>query len=274
MLSKIKNYVSDNTGILIRLDDIAENMNWDLMKKSELLFDKYNIKPVLGVIPNNKDPDLLEYPKGENFWEKVRGWQKKGWEIAMHGDAHVYDSNSNQHDYFNYGGGSEFFGHSLEDQTLKIKNGLQKFSQENIKIRNFYAPNHNYDKNTFIALKNCGINEVIDGYGLMPHKENNIKFIPQLFHKVVALPFGIQSTQIHLNYWNEEDFNNFEKFIEKYANKIITYDQAMRKVNNSFFYSSIKILSKKVLQTIRFLLQSFLFKKKWSIDDTDPGAPS
>ena len=32
MLSKIKNYITDNTGILIRIDDIAENMNWDIMK--------------------------------------------------------------------------------------------------------------------------------------------------------------------------------------------------------------------------------------------------
>ena len=32
MFLKIKKYVSNNTGILIRLDDIAENMNWDLMK--------------------------------------------------------------------------------------------------------------------------------------------------------------------------------------------------------------------------------------------------
>ena len=53
MFSKIKNYISRNTGILIRLDDIAENMNWRLMERSELLFDKFKIKPVLGVIPNN-----------------------------------------------------------------------------------------------------------------------------------------------------------------------------------------------------------------------------
>ena len=59
MFSKIKNYISDNTGILIRIDDIAENMNWNLMKKSELLFEKYGIKPVLGVIPENKDGALL-----------------------------------------------------------------------------------------------------------------------------------------------------------------------------------------------------------------------
>ena len=127
MLSKIKNYITDNTGILIRLDDIAENMNWDLMKKSELLFEKYAIKPVLGVIPENKDAELLSYPKKDNFWEQVRNWKNKGWEIAMHGYTHVYDKVCKKDDYFNYGGGSEFSGHSLETQTLRIKNGLKKF---------------------------------------------------------------------------------------------------------------------------------------------------
>ena len=34
----------------------------------------------------------------------------------------------------------------------------------------------------------------------------NLNFIPQLFYKEIMLPFGIQSTQIHLNYWKEEDF--------------------------------------------------------------------
>ena len=43
MLSKIKNYIKKNTGILIRLDDIAENMNWNLMNKAEFLFEKYKI---------------------------------------------------------------------------------------------------------------------------------------------------------------------------------------------------------------------------------------
>ena len=41
--------------ILLRIYDIAENMNWDLMDECEKLFDQYNIKPVMGVIPNNQD---------------------------------------------------------------------------------------------------------------------------------------------------------------------------------------------------------------------------
>ena len=87
----MKNFISDNTGILIRIDDIAENMNWDLMEKCEVLFDKYNIKPVLGVIPNNQDKELMSYPKKGDFWDKVRQWKNKGWEISMHGYAHLYD---------------------------------------------------------------------------------------------------------------------------------------------------------------------------------------
>ena len=49
--------------ILIRFDDIAENMNWHLMSRCEKLFDELDIKPVMGVIPDNKDKDLLIYPK-------------------------------------------------------------------------------------------------------------------------------------------------------------------------------------------------------------------
>ena len=253
MFSKIKNYITDNTGILIRIDDIAENMNWDLMEKSELLFEKYGIKPVLGVIPENKDNELLTYPKKNNFWDRVRAWKDKSWEIAMHGHTHVYDKTCHNDDYFNYGGGSEFFGHSLEVQMLKIKNGLKKFDSEKIKIRTFFAPNHTYDKNTFIALKNCGINEIIDGYGLMPYIEYDIKFIPQLFYNIFALPFGIQSTQIHLNYWKQKDFVNFEKFIQKNAKKIITYDQAIEKVNNNFTYTLVKNVLIKILKFKRII---------------------
>ena len=253
MFSKIKNYISENTGILIRLDDVAENMNWDLMEKAESLFEKYEIKPVIGVIPNNKDEELLSYPKKDDFWEQLRKWRDKGWEISMHGFTHVYDKDTEKKDYFKYGGRSEFCGHSLKTQMSKIEQGLKKFRDEKIKIKSFFAPNHTYDENTFAALKNLGINEIIDGYGLMPYTENQIKFIPQLFYKVIALPFGIQTTQIHLNYWNQKEFDAFEKFIHKNSKKIITYKQAIDKINDNFFYAFINLLTKKIIQNKRIL---------------------
>lgn len=253
MIRSIKNYLSKNTGILIRIDDVAENMNWKLMKKCEVLFDQYNIKPLLGVIPNNKDIELLKYEKIDAFWEKVRGWQKKEWEISMHGLTHIYDQETKKKDYFNYGGRSEFCGHNFETQVSRIKNGLKKFNEENIKIKSFFAPNHTYDKNTFKALSNCGIENVIDGYGLIPYTEKDINFIPQLFYKEIMLPFGIQSTQLHLNYWQEKDFVNFEKFINKNYRKIISFNEAVQRVNNNFFSKSINYITKKSLKFIRII---------------------
>ena len=118
----------------------------------------------------------------------------------------------------------------------------------------FFAPNHTYDENTFIALKESGINEVIDGYGLMPYTYKDIKFIPQLFYKVFLLPFGIQSSQIHINYWNEKDYINFEKFIDKNHNKIISYDEVLKKTSDEKIYRQLNKLTEKILKSKRFFL--------------------
>ena len=252
MTNSLKNFINKNTGILIRIDDIAENMNWDLMEKCENLFDKYNIKPVLGVIPNNRDEELMKYKRQNNFWDLVRTWAGKGWEISMHGNNHVYDKKTFKKDYFNYGGGSEFFGHDYSTQKKKIEEGLKKFEIEKIKIRSFFAPNHTYDLNTFHALKKSGIKNILDGYGLLPFKNNGLNFIPQLFYRVIFLPFGIQSTQIHLNYWADEDFKNFEKFIVKNHKKVISFDQALERINNGVIFSVLNFLIKIILKTLRF----------------------
>ena len=252
MLNKIKRYISENTGFLIRLDDIAENMNWSMMDRAANLFDKFRIKPVLGVIPNNEDPELLTLPKKKiDFWEQVRTWKNRGWEIAMHGNNHVYDKFCSKSDYLGLGGNSEFCNHTYESQLEKIKSGLNKFNNESIKIKTFFAPNHTFDKNTLLALKNCKITEIVDGYGLMPYEENGIKFIPQLFYKMFTLPFGIQTIQIHINYFGEKDFDNLKKFVELNSKKIITYEQAIYKLKNTFAYNIIRIISKKILQIKR-----------------------
>ena len=86
---------------------------------------------------------------------------------------------------------------------------------------------------------------------MLPYKKNGLNFIPQLFYKVIFLPFGIQSTQIHLNYWKEEDYKKFEDFIIQNHDKVISFDQALKKINNNFFYLSVNFLIKILLQTLR-----------------------
>lgn len=253
MLNSIKKTTSKYTRLLIRMDDISENMNWKYMDKCETLFDKFNLRPLLGVIPENKDPELLKYPKNSNFWKRVESWKKKGWEISMHGYSHLYERQTNKKDFFNYGGGSEFFGLNYEDQLYKIKLGLEKFREKNISIRSFFAPNHTYDYNTLKALDKSGIRIVIDGYGLFPYSKFNLFFIPQLFYKEIFLPFGIQSTQIHLNYWDDDYYKGFNNFIEKNYKKITNIDYILSLNKNNLFQNSINYSVEKTLKVLRRL---------------------
>ena len=209
MSLKIIKHLKENTGLLLRFDDVCENMNWELMDKCEILFDRFAIKPLIGVIPNNHDRELLKFPKKNNFWEIINKWQSKGWEISMHGYKHVYDKETYKNDFFSYGGKSEFYGHTLEEQSYRIENGLNILKKNGVTIRSFFAPNHTYDKNTFLALKKHGISTIIDGYGLFPYERFQIKFVPQLFYKLFFMPYGIQSTQIHLNYWKNNDYEKY-----------------------------------------------------------------
>ena len=251
MHNSIKKISSKYTGLLIRMDDVAENMNWTLMDKCELLFDKYEIKPLLGVIPINQDPELLQFPKNSSFWEKVKDWKNKGWEVTMHGCNHLYTQKSDKKDIFNYGGNSEFYGLDYSSQLNKIQIGLQEFKKRNIKVRSFFAPNHIYDQNTLKALKDSNIKIIIDGYGLFPYYKNEILFIPQLFYKEIFLPFGIQSTQMHINNWNNKNYSNFEKFIKKNYKKIVNLDHVINVANPNFLQNLTNYFVEKTLKTAR-----------------------
>ena len=253
------NFIKKNTGLIIRFDDIAENMNWETFNIIENTLKELNIKPVLGVIPLNQDPELLKYKIFQgNFWDKIRSWNNDGWEIAMHGTHHLYDKfNIMSMDYLNHGGNSEFCGHSLEAQVSKVKKGIEKFKNEKITIRCFFAPNHTFDINTLIALRNLGVKQILDGYGIMPYEENNITFIPQLFYKNYVLPFGIQTLQIHSNYLDNSELKKFINFLKLNKHLIINYNDALLKINNNKIYKILRNISKYFLKIKRLTFKKF-----------------
>ena len=67
------------------------------------------------------------------------------------------------------------------------------------------------------------------------------------------LPFGIQSTQIHVNYWDEKDFLIFQKFIKRNQDKIISADLAFSKNSDNYFHLFINFTLEKILKLKRLL---------------------
>ena len=60
---------------LMRLDDASDYMDVEKWNRMENLLDSYHVKPLVGVIPNNQDPSLVQiYPKDMKFWDKVRSY--------------------------------------------------------------------------------------------------------------------------------------------------------------------------------------------------------
>ena len=76
-------------------------------------------------------------------------------------------------------------------------------------------------------------------------------FIPQLFYREIFLPFGIQATQLHINYWDNKDFERFENFIVKHHNKIVDLDYIIDITDPNPIQYITNFIVEKTLKTAR-----------------------
>lgn len=221
---------------ILRLDDACPTMNSENWTRIENLCDKYNVKPIVAVVPNNKDEFLKKDEKDENFWKKVQQWQNRGWHIALHGYDHVYTTQEAGLVPFN--NDSEFAGLSLEEQRTKIMKGLEVFKYNGIRTKIWVAPSHSFDKNTLKALEKTSIKIISDGIGIKPFKKYNFNWIPQQVWHFRKMPFGTWTGCFHPNEMTEKEFINLENFLKINHKEFISIDALKYKkysIVNMFF---------------------------------------
>ena len=165
---------------LIRLDDANHYCNIIKWKRIELILDKYNITPIVAVIPNNKDKNLMKSNYNEAFWKTVKSWQSKNWTIALHGHTHLYHKVNKKKLIFPFYNRTEFGGLTLNKQREIIKKSLKIFNYNSIYPKVFVAPSHTFDLNTIKALElETNIRIISDGISLNQFYLNKFQFIPQ-----------------------------------------------------------------------------------------------
>lgn len=219
------------TYYLIRLDDACPTMEVDKWSRVESILDKYHICPMVGIIPENKNPHEMISPVDSNFWEKARKWQEKGWAIALHGYDHCYISDKGLEGLNPLWARSEFAGLPLDNQKEKIKLGVKILTEKGIKADYFFAPSHTYDKNTLIALKEeSDICYISDTIGCHPYIEGDFTFIPVLGGKCSKryIP-GEWTFCLHPNTMNESAFKELESFLARYSYRFISFEELLRK---------------------------------------------
>lgn len=221
---------------LLRLDDASDYMDVEKWQRMENLLDKYGIKPLVGIIPDNKDASLIyNYKQDLTFWNKVLSWKNKGWELALHGCYHKYTTKEGGINPVNKR--SEFAGVSLDEQRKMIRHGIDILKQYGIVTNVFFAPSHTFDKNTLTALKEeSNIRIISDTIANDVYFENDFYFIPEQSGRVRNLPFKLCTFCYHPNTMSDKDFENLEIFLKKYYFKFVAVKEIeLKKRSKSLF---------------------------------------
>lgn len=200
--------------IAIRMDDITPDMDWKKFEEFKALLDEYQVKPLIGVVPDSKDENLSRDKEKDDFWQRVAEWQKAGWVIAQHGYQHVYTRKKGG--CFPLNGFSEFAGLTLREQRQLLSEGRRKLKMRGISTDIFMAPAHSYDKNTLRALKELGFTGVTDGFGSRPYLRGGLTFYPISFRLSSSLKkkSGTTTMVVHTNTMNRDEMEKYRSIFK------------------------------------------------------------
>jgi hypothetical protein len=207
---------------LMRLDDLCPTNDLQKWNRFFDLFDRYGIKPIIAVIPDNKDPKLNDCGSfNVHYWKLVRSLQKKAYIIALHGFEHRYVNRDSG--LLKLNNRSEFAGLSLQIQEKKIKAAVDIFKREKIQTSVFIAPAHTFDRNTLMALnKHSAIDIISDGLLKSPYIRFGFKWIPVQLSEVEAKLSGTWTFNYHPETCPDEAFEKVEKFIDQYHSHFVS----------------------------------------------------
>ncbi len=201
---------------IFRLDDICPTMKRSRFRQLQQLFDRYQILPIIGIVPNNQDKHLMIDPPRIEFWAEMRELAKRGWIVAQHGFEHHYETDDGG--ILQIGQKSEFAGLSYEQQYHKLATGkriLEQHLQTNVGW--FMAPSHSFDHSTLKALKALKFTYITDGVALHPFQRNGLTWVPQQLWQPRSMPFGLWTICIHPNTMTDQEFAQLALFIHTHS---------------------------------------------------------
>lgn len=213
---------------IIRIDDACPTMDRERWLLFEQIFDELSIKPIVAVIPDNRDPKQQLSPDKGDFWETVNRWKEKGWEIALHGYDHVYITQEAGLVPLNQK--SEFAGLPLERQEEKIRSGIEIFRNHGLSPRVWVAPSHTFDRSTLEALKrHSSITIISDGISFRPFQRYGFTWLPlQLWGFRHHVPMGPYTICYHPSTTPLEQIRQEVERLRSISHQIVSVDEALK----------------------------------------------
>lgn len=208
---------------VIRLDDACPTMNQARWSRIEAILDRHGVKPVVAVVPDNHDPDLVHDAPDPLFWDRARAWQAKGWVIAMHGLSHTLRETMARQ-LLPFHKRSEFSGLAYAEQAEKLANAKARFLKQGMDPHVWIAPAHGFDEATLKALRDItGIRIISDGIAFRPFHKGGFNWVPQQLWRFRLAPPGLWTVCIHPNNMDDAALDAFANDIATHAARIIAF---------------------------------------------------
>jgi predicted deacetylase len=195
-------------------------MNWSVWDKVEALLIDRQIRPIIAVVPDNRDAKLNAAPHCDDFWDRVRQWQGRGWSIGWHGFQHIYETSAAGIVGINKR--SEFAGVSRSEQLRKLRAAYEIFSRHGIRPDLWVAPGHSFDRQTVELLQTFGVDVISDGFYLRPVLALGSLWIPQQLWTLRHMPWGLWTVCYHVNRWADKDLVRFERAIDEFRGRFVS----------------------------------------------------
>ena len=201
---------------LFRLDDACPTWRKESWLRIDAIFKRFNVKPLVAVIPDNQDQGLLQAKPDLGFWKQILSWQEEGWSIGLHGYQHRFDSLKSGLGRINKY--SEFAGHGLAEQKRRVRRGYELLLSYGLRPEFWVAPAHSFDRFTLEALKSeTAIRKISDGLALRPFRRFDFLWIPQQLWRPKLVPVLAQAVWticLHPNNMRQEDFEEVTCFLQ------------------------------------------------------------
>ena len=211
---------------LLRFDDLCPTISPGRWERCRKLVEEFGIHPILAVVPDNADIDLVRSPDDPGFWPGLREMESRGATIAVHGYKHLCTSRAKSlldlHEH------TEFAGIDFKTQGDWIRSGFEILREKGFDPRLWVAPRHGFDRNTLRALRDLGVEYISDGFARIPHRRYSVTWIPQQLWSPVVKEKGLWTICIHPHAVGSSELRRLRAFLERHRDQFTSFDRVIQ----------------------------------------------
>lgn len=210
---------------LLRFDDLCPTHAWQKWQRWEALVGEFRIRPILAIIPDNRDERLAYGRPDPQFWGRMRALQAVGATIGLHGFRHLCSSRGRS--LIPLHRESEFAGVPEAIQKQWIGEALEILRGNGLTPTIWVAPQHGLDYATLRALRAHGVQLVSDGIARRPFLRGGLTWIPQQLWAPIKKKSGLWTICVHPSTATEADLEDLRSFLHANAGRFTTVERAI-----------------------------------------------